>query len=66
MAARQNVDISIRKTVIKRHKENMSIRSIAETVKLPKSVVGRIVKCYNDTGRIVSPCKAGRPHKTTN
>lgn len=43
----------------------MSIRSIAETVKLSKSVVGRIVKCYNDTGRIVSPCKAGRPRKTT-
>ena len=42
-----------------------TIREISENVKRSKSVVGRIVKSYNDTVRIISPCKTGKPRKTS-
>ena len=34
-------------------------------MKRSKSVVGRVVKSYNDTGKIVSAFKTGRPRKTS-
>ena len=34
-------------------------------MKRSKSVVGRVVKSYNDTGKIVSSFKTGRPRKTS-
>ena len=38
---------------MKLHKEKHTIREIPEKVKCSKSVVGRVVKSYNDTGKIV-------------
>ena len=34
-------------------------------MKRSKSVVGRVVKSYNDTGKIVSAFRTGRPRKTS-
>ncbi len=39
------------------HKEKHTIREISEKMKRSKSVVGRVVKSYNDTGKIVSAFK---------
>ena len=52
-------------TVLKLHKKNVSIREIAERVNRSKSVIGRIVKTYKDTGRVLSQNKMGRPRKTS-
>ena len=38
---------------MKLHKENHTIREISEKVKRSKSVVGRVVKSYSYTGKIV-------------
>ena len=65
MSVRQKVDYSERKAILKLHKEHHTIRDISEKVKRSKSVVGRIVKSYNDTGKIVSSSKTGRPRKTS-
>ena len=64
MAKRQNLDYSVRQAIVKLHKEKYTIREISEKVKRSKSVVGRFVKSYNDTGKIVSAFKTGRPRKT--
>ena len=64
MAKRQKLDYSVRQAIVKLHKEKHTIREISEKVKHSKSVVGRVVKSYNDTGKIVSAFKTGRPHKT--
>ena len=48
MANRQKVDKILRITVVKLHKQNFSIREIAERVNSLKSVIGRIVKTYKD------------------
>ena len=48
---------------MKLHKEKHTIKEISERVKRFKSVVGRVVKSYNDTGKIVSAFKTGRPRK---
>ena len=53
MAKRQKLDYSVRQAIVKLHKEKHTIREISEKVKRSKSVVGRVVKCYNDTGKIV-------------
>ena len=50
MANRQKVDKNLRVTVVKLHKQNVSIGEIAERVNRSKSVIGRIVKTYKDTG----------------
>ena len=50
---------------MKQHKEKHTIRKISEKVKRSKSVVGRVVKSYNDTGKIASAFKTGRPRKTS-
>ena len=51
--------------MVKLHQEKHTIREISEKVKRSKSVVGRVVKSYNDTGQIVSAFKTGRPRKTS-
>ena len=61
MAKRQKLDYSVRQAIVKLHKEKHTIREISEKVKRSKSVVGRVVKFYNDTGKIVSAFKTGRP-----
>ena len=53
MAKRQKLDYSVRQAIVKLHKEKHTIREISEKVKHSKSVVGRVVKSYNDTGKIV-------------
>ena len=65
MAKRQKLDYSLRQAIVKLHKEKHTIREISEKVKRSKSVVGRVVKSYNDTGKIVSAFKTGRPRKTS-
>ena len=53
MAKRQKLDYSVRQAIVKLHKEKHTIREISEKVKRSKSVVGRVAKSYNDTGKIV-------------
>ena len=53
MAKCQKLDYSVRQAIVKLHKEKHTIREISEKVKRSKSVVGRVVKSYNDTGKIV-------------
>ena len=65
MAKRQKLDYSVRQAIVKLHKEKHTIREISEKVKRSKSVVDRVVKSYNDTGKIVSAFKTGRPCKTS-
>ena len=65
MAKRKKLDYSVRQAVVKLHKENHTIREISEKVKRSKSVVGRVVKSYNFTGKIVSAFKTDRPRKTS-
>ena len=65
MAKRQKLDYSVRQAIVKLHKEKHTIREISEKVKRSKSVVGRVVKSYNDTGKIVSAFKTGRPRKSS-
>ena len=65
MAKRQQLDYSVRQDIVKLHKEKHTIREISEKVKRSKSVIGRVVKSYNDTGKIVSAFKTGRPRKTS-
>ena len=65
MAKRQKLDYSVRQATVKLHKEKHTIREISEKVKRSESVVDRVVKSYNDTGKIVSAFKTGRPRKTS-
>ena len=65
MAKRQKLDYSVRQAIVKLHKKKHTIREISEKVKRSKSVVGRVVKSYNDTGKILSAFKTGRPCKTS-
>ena len=65
MAKGQKLDYSVRQVIVKLHKEKHTIREILEKVKRSRSVVGRVVKSYNDTGKIVSAFKTGRPRKTS-
>ena len=53
MAKPQKLDYSVRQAIVKLHKEKHTIREISEKVKRSKSVVGRVVKSYNDTGIIM-------------
>ena len=53
MAKRQKLDYSVRQAIVKLPKEKHTIREISEKGKRSKSVVGRVVKSYNDTGKIV-------------
>ena len=64
MAKRQKIDYSVRQAIVKLHKDKHTIIEISKKVKRSKSVVGRVVKSYNDTGKIVSAFKTGRPRKT--
>ena len=65
MAKRQKLDYSVRQAIVKLHKEKHTIREISEKMKHSKSFVGRVVKSYNDTGKIVSAFKTSRPRKTS-
>ena len=65
MAKRQKLDYSVRQAIVKLHKEKHTIREISVKVKRSKSVVGRVVKSYNDTGKIVSAFKSAWPRKTS-
>ena len=60
MAKRQKLDYSVRQAIVKH-----TMREISEKVKRSKSVVGSVVKSYNDTGKIVSAFKTDRPRKTS-
>ena len=53
MAKHEKLDYSVRQAIVKLHKEKHTIRDISEKVKRSKSVVGRVVKSYNDTGKTV-------------
>ena len=53
MAKRQKLDYSVRQAIVKLHKEKHTIREISKKVKRSKSVVGRVVKSYSDTGKKV-------------
>ena len=53
MAKRQKLDYSVRQAIVKLHKEKHTVREISEKVKRSKSVVGRVVKSYKDTGKVV-------------
>ena len=64
MAKRHKLDYSVRQSIVKLHKEKHTIREISEKVRRSKIVVGRVVKSYNDTGKIVNAFKTGRPRKT--
>ena len=61
MVKRQKLDYSVRQAIVKLHKEKHTIGEISKKVKRSKSVVGRVV---NDTDKIVSAFKIGRPRKT--
>ena len=63
MAKRQKLDYSVRQAILKLLKEKHTIREISEKVKCSKGVVGRVVKSYNDTGKIVL-LKPADPRKT--
>ena len=63
MAKRQKLDYSVRQAIVKLYKRKHTIREISEKVKRSKSVIGRVVKSYNDSGKIVSTFKTGRPRK---
>ena len=65
MAKGQKLDYSVRQAIVKLHKEKYTIIEISEKVKRSKSVVGRVIKSYNDTGKKVSDFKTGRPRKTS-
>ena len=65
MSKRQKLDYSVRQAIVKLHKEKHTISETSEKVKRSKSVVGRVVKSYNDTGKIVSAFKTVRPRKTS-
>ena len=65
MAKRQKLEYYVRQAIVKLHKEKHTIIEISKKVKRSKSVVGRVVKSYNDTGKIVSAFKTGRPRKTS-
>ena len=65
MAKRQKLDYSVRQAIVNLHKEKYTIREISEKVKRSKSVVGRVVKSYNDIGKIVRAFKTGTPRKTS-
>ena len=65
MAKRQKLDYSVRQDIVKLHKEKHTIREISEKVKRSKSVLGRIVKSYNDTGKKVSVFKTARSRETS-
>ena len=53
MAKRHKLDYSVRQSIVKLHKEKHTIREISEKVRRSKNVEGRVVKSYNDTGKIV-------------
>ena len=65
MAKHQKLDYSVRQAIVQLHKEKHTVREISEKVKHSMSVVGRVVKSYNDTGKIVSAFKTSRPRKTS-
>ena len=65
MAKHQKLDYSVRQAVVKLHKEKHTIREISEKVKHSESIVGRFVKSYNDTVKIVSAFKTSRLRKTS-
>ena len=65
MAKRPKLDYSVRQAIVKLHEEKHTTREISEKVKRSKGVVGRVVKSYNDTGKIVSAFKTGKPRKTS-
>ena len=55
----------MRQAIVKLHKEKHTLERFQRKWKRSKSVVGRVVKSYNDTGKIVSAFKTGRPRKTS-
>ena len=63
MAKRIKLNYSVRQAIVKLHKEKHTIREISEKVKRSESVVSRVVKSYNDTGKIVIAFKTCRPRK---
>ena len=65
MAKRQKPDYSVWQAILTLHKEKYTIRELLEKVKRSKSIVCRVVKSYNDTGKIFSAFKTGRPFKTS-
>ena len=65
MANGQKVDKTLRMNVVQLHKQNISVREIAEMVNRSKSVIGRIIKTYKNCGRVLTPNKTCRPRKIT-
>ena len=65
MARRQQVNETLRANAVNLRKQGFTITSIANQLNRSKSVISRIVKLYNETGRLRSPKKVGRPRKTS-
>ena len=65
MSKRIKVDAAVKSEIVKLRKENLTIEQIGKHVKRSKSVVSRVLKLYNETGRLTNTKKSGRPRKTT-
>ena len=58
--------LPIRQQIVRlRHKDNLSIGTIANIVKKSKSVIHGILKAYDDTGSCEAGKSIGRPRKTS-
>ena len=65
MAKRVPVDKSVRMTIIKLFKQNLSIRVIGDQVRRSKSVIVRIIKEYKDNRFACCANKKARLRKTS-
>jgi len=65
MADRSKMEKSLKMEIVTHFKKNLSIRAIADIVSCSKSVVGRIVKEYKESGCVTSAKTRGRPRKTS-
>ena len=65
MSKRITVDAAVKSEIVKLRKENLIIEQIGKHVKRSKSVVSRVLKLYNETGRLTNTKKSGRLRKTS-
>ena len=63
MSKRIKADVADKQEIVKLRKENLSVEQISKHVKRSKSV-SRVLKLYNETGRLTNTKKSGRPRKT--
>ena len=65
MSKRIKVDGADKLEIVKLRKEHLTVEQISKHVKRFKSVVSRVLKLYNKTGRLTNTKKSGQPRKTT-